>query len=236
MQRNSRYEPLWQDRDIRFDSSLSELALRSGEKVIDTFAKVEDTKGNTGEVGKFTVTNLRLMWQSVSKPRINLTIGNPIIAATINLTIRFNSLPFGPGFSCISTITVRMIHTKLRGKNESLYMMTKVNGTRYEFIFIRLEPVPGVSREMVDLVGRVCKAYVSSRLFRDLRLRSAIISPNHKQLKMLQSEQIYNTINGVWNLSSDQGNLGTMYFTNIRVVWHANINELFNISLPYVQV
>ena len=115
-------------------------------------------------------------------------------------------------------------------------MMTKVNGTRYEFIFIRLEPVLGVSREMVDLVGAVCKAYVSTRLYRDLRLRSAILAVSSKQLKMLQSEQIYISVGRVWNLSSDQGNLGTMYLTNVRVVWHANMNELFNISLPFIQV
>ena len=75
MQRNMRFEPLWQDRDIRFDASPGELALRPGERVIESFPRVEDTKGNTGEVGKFTVTNLRLLWQSLSKPRINLTIG-----------------------------------------------------------------------------------------------------------------------------------------------------------------
>lgn len=214
MLRNNRFEPLWQDRDIRFDASSSELHLRPGERIIETFGKVEDTKGNTGEVGKFTVTDLRVIWQSLNKPRINLSIG----------------------FNNIATITSRMIHTKLRGKNEALYMMTKVNGTRYEFIFIRLEPVLGVSRELVDLVGQVCKAYVSTRLYRDLRLRSAILSPSNKQLKMLHSEQIYNTFNGVWNLSSDQGNLGTMYLTNVRVVWHANMNELFNISLPFIQI
>ena len=71
----NRYETLWQDRDIRFDAPSSELALRSGERVVEIFARVEDTKGNTGEVGKFIVTNLRLIWQSLNKPRINLTIG-----------------------------------------------------------------------------------------------------------------------------------------------------------------
>lgn len=29
---------------------------------------------------------------------------------------------------------------------------------------------------------------------------------------------------------------GTMHLTNIRIVWHANMNELFNISLPYIQI
>lgn len=70
-----RYEPLWEDRDIRFDAAPSELALRPGERLIEAFARVEDTKGNTGEVGKLTVTNLRLIWQSLTKPRINLSIG-----------------------------------------------------------------------------------------------------------------------------------------------------------------
>lgn len=213
MQRQ-RFESLWQDRDIRFDAQSSELSFRSGEKLIEQWPKVEDTKGNTGEIGRLAVTNLRLIWQSLQKPRINLSIG----------------------LSCISTLTSRMIHTKLRGKNESLYMMTKVNGTRYEFIFISLEPIPGVSKDIIDMVSRICKAYVQTKLFRDLRLRSAIMSIDQKQLKMLPSEQIYNVINGVWNLSSDQGNLGTMYLTNIRIVWHANINELFNISLPYIQI
>lgn len=141
-----------------------------------------------------------------------------------------------PGFNCISTITSRQMHTKLRGKNDALYMMTKVNGTRYEFIFIRMEPVPGVSHEIVELISSLCKAYSNTRLYRDLRLRSSILTLTDKQLKVLPSEQIYNVVTGVWNLSSDQGNLGTMYLTNVRVVWHANMNELFNISLPFIQV
>jgi len=52
----------------------------------------------------------------------------------------------------------------------------------------------------------------------------------------MPSESIYNIVQGVWNLSSDQGNLGTMFLTNVRVVWHANMNDLFNISLPYIQI
>jgi hypothetical protein len=39
------------------------------------------------------------------------------------------------GLGCVSSITNRTIHTKLRGKHDALYIMTKVNGTRYEFIF-----------------------------------------------------------------------------------------------------
>ena len=67
-----------------------------------------------------------------------------------------------------------------------------------------------------------------------MKLRGAILQD--KQLKIVPKEQIVNTINGVWNLSSDQGNLGTAILTNVRVVWYANMNELFNISIPYLQI
>ncbi len=207
-------ELLWQDRDVRFDVALQELKFRSGERMIEYFSKVEDTKGNAGEEGKLMITNLRLIWQSKVKPRINLSIG----------------------LGCVSSITNRTIHTKLRGKHDALYIMTKVNGTRYEFIFTQIDNEFDKSLAMVEFISKVCRAYASTKLFRDLKLRSAVISSQGKQLKVLQSEQIYSKINGVWNLSSDMGNLGTMHLTNIRIVWHANMNELFNISLPYIQV
>jgi Bardet-Biedl syndrome 5 protein len=40
----------------------------------------------------------------------------------------------------------------------------------------------------------------------------------------------------VWNLSSEQGNLGSFYLTNVRVIWFAQLAENFNVSLPWVQV
>jgi len=55
-------------------------------------------------------------------------------------------------------------------------------------------------------------------------------------LKVLPKEEIVSVANGVWNLSSDQGNLGTAIVTNVRVVWYANMNDFFNISIPYIQI
>ena len=43
-------------------------------------------------------------------------------------------------------------------------------------------------------------------------------------------------ISGVSNLSSDQGNLGSFFMTNVRLVWHANLANNFNVSLPYMQI
>jgi Bardet-Biedl syndrome 5 protein len=44
-------------------------------------------------------------------------------------------------------------------------------------------------------------------------------------------------VSGVWNLSSDQqGNLGALFITNVRVVWCSTASDGFNISLPFMQV
>jgi len=56
------------------------------------------------------------------------------------------------------------------------------------------------------------------------------------QLIILPEEQVYSQVQGVWNLSSDQGNLGCFVVTNVRLVWYADANESFNISLPYLQM
>ncbi len=39
-------------------------------------------------------------------------------------------------------------------------------------------------------------------MYRELKLRGALI--HNKTLRLLPQEQVYDQINGVWNLSSDQ--------------------------------
>merc|ERR1711988_1190732 len=90
------------------------------------------------------------------------------------------------------------------------------------------------SPRLFTTVQAVYRAYDTTKLYRDLKLRGAIIKD--KQLILLPHEQVYNKVNGVWNLSSDQGNLGTFFITNVRLVWHANLAENFNVSIPYLQM
>ncbi|CAF0794727.1 unnamed protein product [Brachionus calyciflorus] len=200
---------VWQDREIKFDCSISELGCRPGEFIIDALDSVEDTKGNSGENGRILITNLRFIWHADNNEKVNLSIG----------------------LYCILNISTKPIKTKLRGVSESLFILTKHNGVKFEFIFTYM--VPGSPR-MFQSILAVHKAYESSKLYREVKLRGAIL--NKGQLKHLPKEQLYNKINGVWNLSSDQGNLGTFYITNIRVIWHANMNENFNVSIPYLQM
>ena len=88
--------------------------------------------------------------------------------------------------------------------------------SRFEFVFTNLVRQ---SPRLFTTVQAVYRAYDTSRLYRDLKLRGAII--RNKSLILLPNEQMYNKVPGVWNLSSDQGNLGTFFITNVRLVWHA---------------
>lgn len=202
-------EDLWQDRDVRFDVTPQQMKLRPGEKPIDQLESIEDTKGNNGDKGRLIVTNLRLIWHSKSLPRVNLSIG----------------------YSCVMSMASKTAQSKIRGATEALYVLTKCNQCRFEFIFTNL--VPGSSRLFTSVIA-VHRAYETSKLYRDLKLRGALI--DNKTLRLLPQEQVYSKVNGVWNLSSDQGSLGTFYITNVRLVWHANMNESFNVSIPYLQM
>lgn len=200
---------VWQDREIRFDIPTNAAEQRAGEVLIDSLSTVEDTKGNNGEHGTLKATNLRMIWVENKNPRTNLSIG----------------------YNCIVSITIKTAQSKLRGNSQALYVLTKFNGTRFEFIFTN---VVQTTPKLFTTVQAIHRAYETTKLYRDLKLRGAIIK--NKELILLPQEQIYNKINGVWNLSSDQGNLGTFFLTNVRLVWHANLAENFNVSIPFLQM
>ena len=199
----------WQDRELRFDVTAPEYALRNGEFIIDTLDGVEDTKGNNGEKGMLCVTNLRLLWHCEREPKVNLSIG----------------------FGSMLNINVNTANSRLRGHTQALFVSAKFNNSKYEFTFTYLI---NESPRLFTTVTAVWKAYDTSRVFRDLKLRCAIIADD--ELILLPQEQIINKISGVWNLSSDTGTLGTLYITNVRVVWFANLAENFNVSIPHIQV
>lgn len=49
------------------------MKMRPGEEMIDRLDFVEDTKGNGGDKGRLLITNLRLIWHSLSSPKIRLS-------------------------------------------------------------------------------------------------------------------------------------------------------------------
>ncbi|KAJ7386653.1 Bardet-Biedl syndrome 5 protein [Desmophyllum pertusum] len=138
-----------------------------------------------------------------------------LLVTNLRLIWHSQSMPrvnLSVGFSCVVNVSTRSANSKLRDKQK---------------------PCSGSPRLFTTVIS-VFRAYESSKLYRDLKLRGALIL--NKQLRLLPLEQVYDKINGVWNLSSDQGNLGTFYITNVRLVWHANMNDTFNVSIPYLQM
>lgn len=183
--------------------------MRKGEIEMDSINSVEDTKGNNGERGSLIISNLRMIWVAHKSQRTNLSIGH----------------------NCIISTNIRIANSRLRGNTQALYVLTKFNNSRFEFIFTSLVKN---SPRLFTTIQAVCRAYETSKLYRDLKLRGAII--RDKTLILLPEEEVFSKVSGVWNLSSDQGNLGTFFITNVRLVWHANLAENFNVSIPYLQM
>mmetsp|Transcript_66149 Transcript_66149/g.182580 ORF Transcript_66149/g.182580 Transcript_66149/m.182580 type:complete len:389 (-) Transcript_66149:182-1348(-) len=200
---------VWHDREIRFDSNPKDLDERRGEYKIDGINSVEDTKGNNGDRGSLIVTNLRLLWISHKRTSTNLSIG----------------------YNTVLHINIRKAKSRLRGSTQALYIMTKFGSSRFEFIFTSLVKN---SPRLFTTTQAVLRAYETSKLYRDLKLRSSIIKDG--QLMLLPGESVINTMPGIWNLSSDQGNLGSFTITNVRLVWAANLAQNFNVSIPYMQI
>ena len=200
---------LWENKEIRFDTSSINLGLHRGEILVDCINGVEDTKGNNGVRGILIITSLRVIWYSEKSAKTNLSIG----------------------YDCINNIEIKTTKSRLRGSAQALFLRTRYKDVRYEFIFTSL--VENSPRLFTSFQATV-RSYDSSKLFRDFKIRGAIVK--NRDLVMLPGEEVLYRSNNVWNISSEQGNVGTYMVTNIRVVWFASVADSFNISLPFVQV
>ncbi|KRY08935.1 Bardet-Biedl syndrome 5 -like protein, partial [Trichinella patagoniensis] len=196
-------------RDVRFDVDSKHLKLRNGEFIVDKSHGIEDTKGNRGQKGTLIVTNLRIIWLSHASSKINLTIG----------------------FNSITAIRTRTTLSKLVGKTESLYVLTKPGSTRFEFIFSIINQA---NAKLFASILIVFRAYETSTLYREVKMRTPIIV--RETLKLLPLEEQCKRVEGTWNLYSDEGDLGVLIMTNVRVVWFATVNESMNISIPYLHI
>ena len=89
---------------------------------------------------------------------------------------------------------------------EAVTILTKHSKTQYEFIFTNLSAenfqlystILNVHRWVGLVVGgaaqtsMVCRAYETSKIYREVKLRGALLE--NKQLKLLPQEQTYNTV------------------------------------------
>ena len=54
------------------------MKMRPGEVLIDRLDSIEDTKGNSGDRGRMLVTNLRIIWHSLTMQRVSLSESDTI--------------------------------------------------------------------------------------------------------------------------------------------------------------
>uniref|UniRef100_A0A914H3F9 Bardet-Biedl syndrome 5 n=1 Tax=Globodera rostochiensis TaxID=31243 RepID=A0A914H3F9_GLORO len=201
----------WQDRDVLYDLETRLLRLIPGEFLIERIDNVEDVKGNYGDRGLLRISNLRLIWHAISAPRLNMSIG----------------------YNAINGISTTIAKSKIRGKTEALFIRAKgLSDAKSEIV---LTSVSQSNNKLFSTVIGVHRAYETSILYREMRMRTALLNEEEK-LKLLPLETQTNLIDGVWNLSNDQGNLGVMVITNIRVVWYAALNPQYNVSIPFLQL
>lgn len=59
------------------------MKMRPGEILIDKLDSIEDTKGNSGDRGRLLVTNLRVIWHSLTMQRVSLCKSLPIYTVHI---------------------------------------------------------------------------------------------------------------------------------------------------------
>ncbi|CAB3233119.1 unnamed protein product [Arctia plantaginis] len=126
--------PVWEDREVLFDLPFAYLKLRPGEKIFDRIEPIEDTKGNSGTKGRMVVTNLRIIWHSMSSPRINLC------KETIIYTTSLGAGVHAIGLNCILSTSTKVVNSGLRGTTQALYLLAVFKNNRYEFIFTNLSP------------------------------------------------------------------------------------------------
>ncbi|XP_076243056.1 Bardet-Biedl syndrome 5 protein isoform X2 [Calliopsis andreniformis] len=188
---------------------MKQIQLRLGEFAVDKLDLIEDTKGNAGDNGRMIVTNLRIIWYSMLLPRINISLG----------------------YNTFLIIDSKIIHNLQGRHTQALHILASYRNCRYEFIFTNQDTKS--TRHFTSVIG-IYRSYLSSKIYREIKLRSGII--HDKQLILLPQEIIHSTSQDIWNLSLEQGNIGTFIATNIRLVWFADMNYHFNVSVPYLVI
>ncbi|PRP87192.1 bardet-Biedl syndrome 5 protein [Planoprotostelium fungivorum] len=199
------FQYVWQDKEVRFQMSLS-LTQPLYSDLQCRPGEVSFFKDGRGQLGAVLTTNLRLLWVSYRSAKNNISVG----------------------YSSLQTISVHTVANKQKKETFMLSICAKHEDNTANLNFLCSNPTIKV------ILYEALHDYEKTRLFRDLKLRGAII--RDKEPVLLPGEHVYRKVPGIWNLSAEQGNLGTFVITNVRLVWFANLITSFNASIPYMQI
>jgi len=194
------------DREIVFDYPIQQLELVKGEFIAKDFKQVEDRKGNPGIFGDLKVTNLRVIWIQNRMPRVNLSIGYNVF------------------------VKMALVQQDVGQDAEHVQIKAFHNESRYEFFFYRKKNVQGT----FDILPRMYNSYDGTRGYREVLIRK--ILTHGGTLTLWEREKIIAQFGNAWNLGKQEGKLGRLIMTNVRLVWVSMTNENFNISIPWIRM
>ena len=209
---------LWQDHQVLFNCSKSEFIFGKGEETYKTMSNIEDLKGN--EIGTFIFTNLRLIWYNNKNPKINQSIG----------------------YDCIEHLEKKTSDSMMTGQSNILSINCKVDKNRYELEYRHLSDVK--NDPYINLTN-ILKLYEEGRIYREMKQNTEdILDKENKKLIFLKSEKMMETYKSISiNVNNENdtinnkiGNIGTLYLTNLRIIWINDKKDSYNLSLPYVQI
>lgn len=204
---------LWQDRLVIFDCTKSEFCFRSGEETYKTMSNIEDLKGSN-EIGTFIFTNLRLIWYNNKNPKINQSIG----------------------YDCIENLEKKSADSLMTGQSNIITIFCRSEKNRYELNY--RNSTESNHDPYINLTN-ILKLYEQGRIYREMKQNyDNIYDTSKKNINLLKDEKIIETFKNIFlELKDDEkNNYGTLYKTNIRLIWINDKNYAFNLSIPWVQI
>ena len=205
---------LWQDRQVIFDCSKSEFIFRQGEETYKTMSSIEDLKGSN-EIGTFIFTNLRLIWYNNKNPKVNQSIG----------------------YDCIEKLEKKSSDSMMTGQNNIVVIFCRSDKSRYELTY---RNSGDNNHDPYINLTNILKLYEQGRLYRDMKQNNEnIFDKNNKNINLLKDEKIVETYKNILLDANDDDksiNNGTLYKTNVRLIWINDKNTSFNLSIPWIQI
>ena len=106
-------------------------------------------------------------WYAPQHTFLNIYIGiSSITGSYFSMWTHLPRVNLSIGVNCVINISTKTAQLKLHDKTEALYVLTKCNNTRFEFIFTNL--IPGSPRHFTTVIS-FHRAYETSKLYRDLK-------------------------------------------------------------------
>ena len=204
---------LWQDHLVIFDCSKSEFVFRSGEETYKTMSNIEDLKGSN-EIGTFIFTNLRLIWYNNKNPKINQSIG----------------------YDCIENLEKKAAESLIAGQSNILTIYCKSEKNRYE---LNYRNSTESNHDPYTNLSNILKLYEQGRMYREMKQNyENIYDSDNKNIHILKDEKIIEKFRNIsLEIKDDEkNNCGTLYKTNIRLIWINDKNISFNLSMPWIQI